>query len=81
MNCGDSSLVGQIKNSQNKVVSNKDPRMEALLDWFIDNWDVLTKDPYDKVAGKKSDPTAHEKRKRHKESRNHKSSKSRKKKT
>lgn len=80
MNCGDSPLVGQIHNSQNKVVSNKDPRMEALLDWFIDNWDVLTKDPNDKAAGKKSDPTAHAKSKQRKASRNHKSSKSQRKK-
>ena len=67
--------------AQNKLKSTKDPRMEALLDWFIDNWDVLTKDPNDKAAGKKSDPTAHGKRKRHKASRNHKMSKSRRKKT
>ena len=81
MNGGDSSLAGQMHNSQNKVVSNKDPRMEALLDWFIDNWDMLTKDPNDKAAGKNSGPNAHKKSKEHKASRNHKLSKSRRQKT
>jgi hypothetical protein len=60
MNGGDSSLVSQINNSQNRVVSNKDP--------------------HDKTAGKKSDPTAREESKQHKASRNHKSSKSQRKK-
>ena len=31
-----------------------DPRMDALLDWFVDNWAVLTRAPSNKSVGQQT---------------------------
>ena len=41
---------------QNGKPQQNDPRMDALLDWFVDNWEFLTRDPNEKATVQNDDP-------------------------